>query len=152
MSETAPLRLRADTDNWADLEPGEFAYRRDADGRVKWLHFWPLDSRCPLSAAVAPQRNGMGASWSLSGTDEAPTLGISAVPPSPTVATAAPVLVQSAPVEPVASFSVQDAQSPSPPSPRPAQGHSRPAPSPSVTASPAPPKPPVGANGAPILE
>lgn len=75
MTDTSlPLVYRDDTSEWANLEPGEFCYRRDADGRPKWLNFWPRDSRCPLSAAIAPQRNGLGASWTLSGTEECPTL------------------------------------------------------------------------------
>jgi hypothetical protein len=55
------------------LEPGEFCYRRDGD-RVKWVHFWPRDSSHALSAAIAPQRNGIGDTWTLAGTDDAPTL------------------------------------------------------------------------------
>jgi len=70
----APLALRRDTDDWVDLEPGEFCYSRADDGRVKWLHFWPRDSRCPLQAPIAPQRNGVGATWTLSGPEDAPTL------------------------------------------------------------------------------
>lgn len=69
-----PLRLRADATCWADLEAGEFCYAKDHDGRVKWLHFWPVDSRAPLSASIRPQRNDMGASWDLSGSESAPTL------------------------------------------------------------------------------
>ncbi len=70
----APLRWRRDADHWADLEPGEFCYRRREDGTVKWLNFWPCDSKAPLSASIAPQRNGNGAAWALSGSEEAPTL------------------------------------------------------------------------------
>lgn len=71
---SAPLRWNRDARHWGDIEPGEFCYRRDEDGRTKWLHFWPRDSSSPLSAAIHPQLNGSGASWTLSGTDEAPTL------------------------------------------------------------------------------
>lgn len=70
----AALILRKDISDWAELEPGEFCYRRGDDGRPKWLNFWPHDSRCPLSASISPQRNGTGATWTLSGTEEAPTL------------------------------------------------------------------------------
>jgi hypothetical protein len=70
---TAPLTLRRDVDHAGDLEPGEFCYRRDGD-RVKWLHFWPRDSSCALSAAIRPQHNDNGATWTLSGAEDAPTL------------------------------------------------------------------------------
>lgn len=69
-----PLRWNREAKHWEDIEQGEFFYRRDASGRVKWVYFWPRDCRFPLSAAIAPQSNGSGASWTLSGTDEAPTL------------------------------------------------------------------------------
>lgn len=65
------LTYRADTDDWAELERGEFCYRGTPS---KWLFFWPLDSDTPLSAAIRPQKNGVGASWELSGSLEAPTL------------------------------------------------------------------------------
>lgn len=71
---TKRLTLRRDLDHAADLEPGEFCYRRREDGTVKWLHFWPWDSPAALSAAVRPQHNGMGATWTLTGTEEEPTL------------------------------------------------------------------------------
>lgn len=58
----------------ADLDKGEFCYRRDDAGHVKWVHFWPHNSPCALSAAISPQVNRSGATWTLSGTDEAPTL------------------------------------------------------------------------------
>lgn len=73
-SAAAPLKLRRDATCWADLEPGEFYYRRAEDGSVKWLFFWPRTSSCPLAASIAPQRNGKGAAWTLSGTEERPTL------------------------------------------------------------------------------
>jgi hypothetical protein len=73
MSSTALTWNRQET-HAADLDKGEFCYRRDDDGRVKWVHFWPYDSPCALSAAIAPQRNGSGATWTLSGADDAPTL------------------------------------------------------------------------------
>ncbi|MBI1243752.1 MAG: hypothetical protein GC202_02010 [Alphaproteobacteria bacterium] len=57
-----------------DIDRGEFGYQRDVDGRVKWLHFWPTDCPCPLSAAITPQRNGNGATWMLSGAVDRPTL------------------------------------------------------------------------------
>lgn len=69
-----PMTLRSDLDHWSDLERGEFCYRRREDGSVKWVNFWPWDSPCALSAAVAPQRNGSGATWTLTGTEAAPTL------------------------------------------------------------------------------
>lgn len=58
----------------AALERGQFCYSRDADGRVKWVHFWPWDSPVALSAPIDPQRNADGATWTLSGPDGAPTL------------------------------------------------------------------------------
>lgn len=68
------LTWRRDIDHAADLERGEFCYRRSTDGRVKWIHFWPWDSPCAISAAISPQRNASGATWTLSGTDDKPTL------------------------------------------------------------------------------
>lgn len=69
-----PLTLRSDAAYWPELERGEFCYRRDQDGSVRWLHFWPWGSPCALSAAISPQRNGNGATWTLAGTEAAPTL------------------------------------------------------------------------------
>lgn len=72
---TAPLRFNADGQYVTDIDEGEFCYQRDAgDDRIKWLHFWPRDSLCPLSASIAPQRNDCDATWSLSGPLDVPTL------------------------------------------------------------------------------
>ncbi|MCA3245569.1 MAG: hypothetical protein ING19_05325 [Azospirillum sp.] len=71
---SAPLAYRPDAGCPCDIERGEFCYGDLVDGVPRWLHFWPHDSKCPLSAAIAPHRNPIGASWTLSGTREAPTL------------------------------------------------------------------------------
>ena len=58
-----------------DLSRGEFCYSRMENGSIKWLHFWPHDSKVPISAAIRPhQVNGRGASWELFGTEDRPTL------------------------------------------------------------------------------
>ena len=69
-----PLAYRADLSAAASLARGEFCYRRDDYGRPKWLFFWPRSAPAAVSAAIAPQRNGMGVSWTLTGTDDRPTL------------------------------------------------------------------------------
>lgn len=69
-----PLVYKPDAKGWSDIERGEFGYRRREDGSVKWLFFWPRTSTAPLMAAVLPQRNGLGAGWTLTGTEERPTL------------------------------------------------------------------------------
>ena len=71
--ETA-LTLRREARCADELDKGEFCYARRDDGTVKWVHFWPHDCPVPLSASIAPQRNGQGATWTLSGTEDAPTL------------------------------------------------------------------------------
>lgn len=73
-SKTARLAMRKDVDCAADLDKGEFCYARRDNGSVKWLHFWPRDCPIPLSAAIAPQHNGSNATWTLSGSEDAPTL------------------------------------------------------------------------------
>ena len=57
-----------------DIDEGQFCYSRNANGSPTWVHFWPVDSICPLSASVAPQRNDIGVTWTLTGSEEAPTL------------------------------------------------------------------------------
>lgn len=73
-SSATPLIFRSDLKYAPDLKRGEFCYRRREDGSVKWVHFWPWDSPVALSASIAPQQNGSGAAWTLSGTETAPTL------------------------------------------------------------------------------
>lgn len=69
-----PLRYRPDTEDRGELEPGEFCYCRDDDGRVASLSFWPCDSDSPLTAMMWPSQNKHDASFVWSGTMEAPTL------------------------------------------------------------------------------
>jgi hypothetical protein len=69
---TEPLR-RVEGGKW-DLNRGEFSYQRAEDGTVKWVHFWPVDCPCPLAVPIAPLRNGNNATWTLHGTEDAPTL------------------------------------------------------------------------------
>lgn len=68
------MRYRDDAECVSDIERDEFCYRRDPDGRVKWLFFWPWNSSAPLAAAIHPQRNALGASWRLTGSLERPTM------------------------------------------------------------------------------
>lgn len=57
-----------------DLDEGEFCYQRDDAGVITYLVFWPRGCPCAIPAAISPHRNGSGATWTLSGTEDAPTL------------------------------------------------------------------------------
>lgn len=70
-----PLRYKGvEETKWdLDLDKGEFGYVRHA-GVLTYIVFWPWDSPTPLLAAIAPHRNGQGATWTLSGSESLPTL------------------------------------------------------------------------------
>ncbi len=68
------VRHRPDIQDWADLEPNEFCYRRGQDGTIRWMSFWPSDCPHPMSVAIRPQKLGNGAYWTLSGSEDRPTL------------------------------------------------------------------------------
>jgi hypothetical protein len=68
-----PLRHVEGVSSW-DLKPGEFSYRRAEDGKINRICFWPADCPCPLKVPISPQRNSNGATWTLLGTLDAPTL------------------------------------------------------------------------------
>lgn len=71
---TSPLAYRPDIQDWTLLRPGEFCYRRAADGRPKWLAFWPADAAAPVQAAIRPQRNAVGSTLDLFGPEDRPWL------------------------------------------------------------------------------
>lgn len=63
------------TSKWdLDLDRGQFGYVRGGDGAVTYLVFYPWDCPSPLPVAISPHRNSVGATWTLSGTEERPTL------------------------------------------------------------------------------
>ena len=65
----------ADNESGREIRPGDFFYRTDRlDGRIKWIEFWIPGQRAPFQASIAPQKNACGASWTLSGDPDRPTL------------------------------------------------------------------------------
>lgn len=71
--ETKALRHNPDAGLWSVGE-GEFCDVRDQAGHPLFLVFWPRGCSCAIHAAISPQRNSDGASWTLSGSEDAPTL------------------------------------------------------------------------------
>ncbi len=63
-----------------DLAPGDFHFRGEGmNGQPKWLHFGcprgdASDPGRECMVALAPQKNGAGASWSFDGNRVQPTL------------------------------------------------------------------------------
>lgn len=72
-SKTTALTRNPTAKKW-DLGEGEFCYVRDSVGVITYLVFWPWGGPCAIPAAISPHRNGSGATWTLSGTEDAPTL------------------------------------------------------------------------------
>lgn len=71
-----PLTFRADLcqdyDD-LDIDRGEFAYRV-RDGVKRYITFWPRDCATPLCVAIRPHKLENGASWEITGAEDAPTL------------------------------------------------------------------------------
>ena len=69
------LHRIADNKAGREIRPGDFFYRTDREtGRKKWVEFWVPGQKTPFAVPIYPQKNESGATWRLSGDDDAPTL------------------------------------------------------------------------------
>ena len=69
--------VRIPDDDWnggGNLAEGQFCWCLDFDGNIAALAFWVPGQKTPFEAPISPRCNEAGASWTWSGTLDAPTL------------------------------------------------------------------------------